>query len=172
MCRIENEDIRAFQKRSTTSCDYSKHWLKEKAACPRSPQAKFGMIRVLGIKSQSATTAREIDPRKRFVADSPLEGDGVEPSVPRQIFSAARRSPRKFTCRNINRLPRASRILARADIALQRGCPGAHPSRNVMRDVKFADWLSPAPVTMGAIGRKNSRSRLTRRWKKGDSLSL
>jgi hypothetical protein len=40
---------------------------------------------------------------------------------PRQIFSAARRSPRKFTFRNINRLPRASRILARADIALQRG---------------------------------------------------
>jgi hypothetical protein len=25
---------------------------------------------------------------------------------------------------------------------------------------------------MGAIARKNSRSRLTRRWKKGDSLSL
>jgi len=29
-----------------------------------------------------------------FVADSPLEGDGFEPSVPRQIFLAARRSPR------------------------------------------------------------------------------
>ena len=85
MCRIENEDIRAFQKRSTTSCDYSKHWLKDKAACPRSPQAKFGMIRVLGLKSQSATTAREIDPRKRFVADSPLEGNGFELPVPREI---------------------------------------------------------------------------------------
>ena len=29
-----------------------------------------------------------------FVADSPLEGAGFEPSVPRQIFSDARRSPR------------------------------------------------------------------------------
>ena len=56
-----------------------------------------------------------------FVDDSPLGRDGFEPSIPRQIFSAARRSPRKLTFRNINRLPRASRILARADIALQRG---------------------------------------------------
>ena len=37
----------------------------------------------------------------------------------RQIFSGARRSPRKFIFRNINRLPRASRILARADIAVR-----------------------------------------------------
>src|ERR1700719_4903222 len=28
--------------------------------------------------------------QRRFVHDSPLEGDGFEPSVPRQIFSAAR----------------------------------------------------------------------------------
>jgi hypothetical protein len=37
----------------------------------------------------------------------------------RQIFSGARRSPRKFIFRNINRRPRASRILARADIAVR-----------------------------------------------------
>jgi hypothetical protein len=29
-------------------------------------------------------------PKVRFAIDSPLEGDGFEPSVPRQIFSAAR----------------------------------------------------------------------------------
>ena len=85
--------------------------------------------------------------------DSALEGDGFEPSVPRQIFSAARRSPRKFTFRNfrnINRVPRASRILARADIALQRGCPDAHPSRRVMRDVKFEGGRAfPSPSDNG-----------------------
>ena len=41
-----------------------------------------------------------------------------------------------------------------------------------MRDVKFEDWAFPSPSDNGAIGRKNSRSRQTRRWKKGDSLSL
>ena len=83
-----------------------------------------------------------------YPTDSLVEGDGFEPSVPRedcqrpvmrgqfrtrlaaggrwirtigtrQIFSGARRSPRKFIFRNINRLPRASRILARADIAVR-----------------------------------------------------
>jgi hypothetical protein len=44
--------------------------------------------------------------RDRKFADSPREGDGFEPSVPRQVFLAARRSPRKFTSRNINRLAR------------------------------------------------------------------
>ena len=33
-------------------------------------------------KQLGVTTAREIDPRKRFVADSPLEEEGFEPSVP------------------------------------------------------------------------------------------
>ena len=31
-----------------------------------------------------------------FAMDSPVEGDGFEPSVPRQIFLAARRSPRNL----------------------------------------------------------------------------
>jgi hypothetical protein len=40
-----------------------------------------------------------------FAADSLLEGDGVEPSVPPQNFLAAPSIP-QFTFRNINRLPR------------------------------------------------------------------
>ena len=35
-------------------------------------------------------------PKVRFASDSLLEGDGFEPPVPRQIFSAARRFPRKL----------------------------------------------------------------------------
>jgi hypothetical protein len=31
---------------------------------------------------------------RRFAVDSPLEGDGFEPSVPRQVFWQPRRSPR------------------------------------------------------------------------------
>jgi class 3 adenylate cyclase len=38
--------------------------------------------------------------------DSPLEGDGFEPSVPRQVFLAAPSIPAQFTFRNINRLAR------------------------------------------------------------------
>ena len=38
------------------------------------------------------TTAREIDPRKRFVADSPLEEGGFEPSVPLRVDTGAERS--------------------------------------------------------------------------------
>jgi hypothetical protein len=38
--------------------------------------------------------AIEIRRDDRVLYDSPLEGDGFEPSVPRQIFLAARRSPR------------------------------------------------------------------------------
>ena len=37
-----------------------------------------------------ATRHRNVDVVFRFAHDSPLEGDGFEPSVPRQIFSAAR----------------------------------------------------------------------------------
>ena len=36
-----------------------------------------------------------------FAADSPLEGDGFEPSVSRKIFWLPRRSP-QFTFRNVN----------------------------------------------------------------------
>jgi len=45
-------------------------------------------------------------PRYRFVPDSPLEGDGFEPSVPRKIFGLPPSIPPQFTFRNINRLPR------------------------------------------------------------------
>jgi hypothetical protein len=42
-----------------------------------------------------------------------------------------------------------------------------------MRDVKFEGGRAfPSPRDNGGDRRKNSRSRLTRRWKKGDSLSL
>jgi len=41
----------------------------------------------------------------REFADSPLEGDGFEPSVPPNFFWLPRRSP-QFTFCNINRLPR------------------------------------------------------------------
>jgi hypothetical protein len=44
--------------------------------------------------------------RNRKFADSPLEGDGFEPSVPRQVFLAAPSIPAQFTFRNINRLAR------------------------------------------------------------------
>jgi hypothetical protein len=40
----------------------------------------------------------------RFALDSALEGDGFEPSVPRQVFLAAPSIPAQFTFRNINRL--------------------------------------------------------------------
>jgi len=42
----------------------------------------------------------------RFAGDSPLEGDGFEPSVPRQVFLAAPSIHAQFTFRNINRLAR------------------------------------------------------------------
>jgi hypothetical protein len=41
-------------------------------------------------------------PKVGFAMDSPLEGDGFEPSVPRKFFWLPRRS-REFTFRNINR---------------------------------------------------------------------
>jgi hypothetical protein len=51
-------------------------------------------------------------PRARFRRlhrsshDSSLEGDGFEPSVPRQFFFAAASIPAQFTFRNISRLAR------------------------------------------------------------------
>jgi hypothetical protein len=41
-----------------------------------------------------------------FAVDSSLEGDGFEPSVPRQVFLAAPSIHAQFTFRNINRLAR------------------------------------------------------------------
>ena len=45
-------------------------------------------------------------PQGRFAADSALEGDGFEPSVPRQVSLAAPSIPAQFTSLNINRLAR------------------------------------------------------------------
>src|SRR6478735_12555926 len=50
---------------------------------------------------QLATATMVPFPRRLPHTISLLEGDGFEPSVPRQVFLAARRSPRKFTSRNI-----------------------------------------------------------------------
>jgi hypothetical protein len=64
---------------------------------------------------------------RRFAVDSPLEGDGFEPSVPRQVFLAAPSIPAQFTFRNINRLAR-NRDRWFESISLQRGVSN-EPSR-------------------------------------------
>jgi hypothetical protein len=58
------------------------------------------------IDQQSFAVAADSDETEvRFAHDSPLEGDGFEPSVPRKIWGCPV-DPPQFTFRNINRLAR------------------------------------------------------------------
>ena len=72
----------------------------------------------------------------RFVDDSPLEGDGFEPSVPRQIFFGRPSIPAQFTFRNINRLPRDRDRWFESISLLQR----------VINEPGRANWAINSPV--------------------------
>ena len=69
-----------------------------------------------------------------FAVDSLLEGDGFEPSVPRQVFLAAPSIHAQFTFRNINRLAR-DRDRWFESISLQRRVRKLSVPRNRRRQI-------------------------------------
>jgi hypothetical protein len=77
-----------------------------------------------------AALVRHLIEEVRFASDSPLEGDGFEPSVPRKFFGRPS-IPAQFTFRNIKPAPSRQGPMVRIDLP---------PARSLVRTGLVNGW--------------------------------
>ena len=101
---------------------------------------------------RSRSHYRDLERNRKF-ADSPLEGDGFEPSVPRKFFWLPRRS-REFTFRNINRASLATGTDGPGPTVV-RVSPGREhlgtPAQQLLQGTRFRALALPTAARNSAV---------------------